>query len=171
MKTNKKAQEEMVGFVLVVILVAVILLIFIGIFIRSDRGPDNTANLEVTQFLDAMLGYTTNCAIRYEPDYSSVEQLIVDCNKGKLCTSGQMACDVLDETVEKILEASWRISPERPVTGYSFTPVYQPTSGHPTEFHQYNKSSNCSIFQRKEVEKPISSDFSVSFYLCENPAV
>ena len=76
MRINKKGQEEIVGFVLVIVLVAVIFLIFVGIFVRQDSNSTRQESIEVYQFLDSFMQQTSECAIGFEPAYSNVGELI-----------------------------------------------------------------------------------------------
>jgi hypothetical protein len=117
---NKKGQEEVVGFVFVVLLVAVIFLVLLGISIRSNSVTDNVESVEVSQFLASLMEHTTECAIDYEPAFASVRELIGECHRNALCTSRETACDVLDETLSNVIESSWLIDPEAPIKGYIF---------------------------------------------------
>ena len=60
MVEEKKGQEEMVGFALILILVAIIVLVFIGFSIRSPE-KESVESYEVESFLQSMLQYTTEC--------------------------------------------------------------------------------------------------------------
>jgi len=60
MKYNKKAQEEMVGFALIIIVVAVILLVFLSIGLRKD-GREDVESYEVASFIQSLLQYHTSC--------------------------------------------------------------------------------------------------------------
>ena len=56
----KRAQEEMVGFALIVIIVSVILVIFLGFSLR-DQGKENVESYEVESFIQSFLQYTSEC--------------------------------------------------------------------------------------------------------------
>ena len=111
----KKAQEEMVGFALIVIIVSVILVIFLGFSLR-DQGKENVESYEVESFIQSFLQYTSECRDNF--DFLSVQELISDCNDNKKCSDGKKACDILNETLKGITGESWRIGKERPVNGY-----------------------------------------------------
>ena len=121
---NKKSQEEMVGFVLIMVVVAVIFLILIGIYFRSSQSTERVDSIEVSQFLDSLMDYTTSCAVDYEPSYESVKDLIRYCYEGAICTSQEKSCDVLKEELTNIIESSWTIGEESPYAGYSLTSVF-----------------------------------------------
>lgn len=116
MNLNKKAQEEMVGFALIVVIVAVIILIFLGFTIRNKSNTD-TQNYEVESFLQAVLQYTTDCEDYL--GYLSVKELIIECERGRNCLDERDSCELLNLTLNKITEESWKIEGDRPVKGYS----------------------------------------------------
>ena len=103
---NKKAQEEMIGFAIIIVLVSVILLAFLG-FSLSHSSSEKVSSYEVENFLYSSLQYTTTCN-----DYNgnlTVQDLIFDCYDENNCLNGEYSCDVLNETLKGILEVSWPI--------------------------------------------------------------
>ncbi|MBI2043435.1 hypothetical protein HYT25_03535 [Candidatus Pacearchaeota archaeon] len=114
-KKNKFGQEEMVGFALILILVAVILLVFLGFSLRSPP-KESVESYEVESFLQSMLQYTTECEDNIER--LSVQDLIFSCNENEKCADGKNSCEVLKTEVESILKESWKIGDEWPVKGY-----------------------------------------------------
>ena len=116
-KINRKGQEEMVGFALIIIIVAVILLIFLRISITKPE-KEAVESYEVQNFLLAGLQYTTDCRDAYE--FRSIQNLIFDCNDEKDCEDGRKACDVLKSQLTEIIEKSWQIGQEEPVKAYEF---------------------------------------------------
>ncbi|HOW37197.1 MAG TPA: hypothetical protein PLK34_03030, partial [Candidatus Pacearchaeota archaeon] len=75
---NKKAQEEMVGFALIIILIAVIFVAFLGFSLR-ERQTEKIESKEVIKFMAAVLGVSVKCG---DYDLKSIEDLISECNKG-----------------------------------------------------------------------------------------
>jgi hypothetical protein len=122
-KMKKRGQEEMVGFVLIIVLVAVVFLVFMGIFLRRGVGGEDNESQEVYQFLDSMMEYTTGCAVSFEPAYLDFGELIRECGKGSLCLNGDTACEVLEEDGVNLLESAWFVSQEGNVKGYEFSSV------------------------------------------------
>lgn len=116
---NKRAQEEMIGFALIIIIVAVILLIFLAISLNKSKeeflGPN-----EVDSFIQATLSYTTSCA--EDPgDYYSIQKLITECvNYESICLDGRETCDVLNSTLKGMLDESWKINENTHIKGYEF---------------------------------------------------
>lgn len=115
-KINKKAQEEMVGFVLIMLLVAVIFLVFLGIFIRK-KPAERDQNAEISQFLDAAVDYTSDCTIDgYH--YLNLAELIAKCDERARCNSNEETCEVLRSSLKGLVEVSWTFGPESPNKGY-----------------------------------------------------
>lgn len=100
----KKGQQEIVGFVLIVVLVVVGLMVFLIISLRD--APENEGSLEVENMLDALMRHTTECAIVYEPDYDNFEDLFKSCHLKDNCKNlGRSACDYLNESLKSVVEA------------------------------------------------------------------
>ncbi len=112
---KKKAQEEMVGFALIMIIVAVILLVLLSISLRKPQ-QEEVESYEVDSFIQAFLQYTSDCRDDFE--YLDVQELIIDCNDGRRCLDERYACEVLGSTMEGIVEESWNVGTDRPVVGY-----------------------------------------------------
>lgn len=120
---NKRGQEEIVGFVMIMIIVAIVMLVFLGILIRSDT-PTLKESSDIYQFLESTMEYTTECEVRFVEDYSSLGELFEECYSGTGCLSGGNACDVLNVTISEIFDSSWNVDPEGLVKGYIFTSFY-----------------------------------------------
>lgn len=99
-------QEEMVGFAIILIIVAVILLVFISSSIKNTKN-DELQNYEVSGFIQAFLQYTTDCQTPRET--LTIQSLTFECEKGTVCMNEEKACDVLEETLKKIMEESWSV--------------------------------------------------------------
>lgn len=112
---GKKGQEEMVGFALIVIFVAIILL-FLLVFYLRGHNQQGIESYEVNSFIQSFLHYTTNC----EDYFGGIEvrKLIFKCNDRIRCLNGEDSCDVLEETLKEITGESWPFGPERPIKGY-----------------------------------------------------
>lgn len=118
--SNKMAQEEMVGFALIIIVVGVILLVFLGLSLRSSE-EDTAQSYEVDSFVQASLQYTTNCQELESEEYLSIQDLIVECNDNDNCmeNGGEVkACDVLKNELTEIAKESWKIGEDTPYNGY-----------------------------------------------------
>ena len=119
MKINKRAQEEMIGFALIIILVAVILLVFLGVSLNKNK-KDFLGYNEIDSFIQSTLAYTTSCA-EDQDTYYSIQKLITECvNYEGDCLDGRKTCDVLNSVLKGILDESWKISKNTPIKGYEF---------------------------------------------------
>ncbi len=115
-KNNKKGQEEMVGFALIIIIVAVIILVFISFSLR-DSQKETVESYEIDSFIGSFLEYTTDCRDRTN-DLLTVKDLIIECDNLNVCGDGRPACDVLDSTLKGIIDESWKVGADRPIKGY-----------------------------------------------------
>lgn len=123
---NKRAQHEIVGFILIVVIVVVIGLFLLVFYLRQE--PVEQKSLDIQNFLQASMDYTTDCAISFEPQYETLQDLIKSSYRNQKCLNDKMAIDVLNETLTQILEQSWQASPERPVNSYSLIIYYDEPS-------------------------------------------
>jgi len=99
---NKYGQQEIVGFVLIVVLVVVGLMVFLIVSLRDSAVDDDS--VMVKNVLDAVMKHTTECAIVYEPDYDNFEDLFKSCYSGDKCKNlDKMACDYLNESLSDVL--------------------------------------------------------------------
>ncbi len=105
----------MIGFALIVILVAVIVLIFLGFSL--NRPSQTVESYKAQSFLRASLQYTTSCQGNF--GYLSVQDLIHSCDAGSRCNDGSDPCGILNETLGKIIKAGWNVGGGSPVKGYS----------------------------------------------------
>lgn len=115
--SNKKAQEEMVGFAMIVVIVAVIILVFLSLMFMGNNERE-LESYEINSFLDAMLEYTTECEDNYGSEIS-MRDLIKKCKNNENCANNADSCQVLNDTIDEMLEASWQTGEDRPVKGYT----------------------------------------------------
>jgi len=114
---SKRSQEEMVGFVLIIVLVAVIALVFLAISMRKPVGM--TRSYELQAFLQSSLSVTTECKQNPLKIYD-FKDLIGACYKNEVCLSGKTACEVLDYTAKDLIENSFRIDKSGEYKSYEF---------------------------------------------------
>lgn len=122
---GRKAQHEMVGFILIVVIVVVVALIFLALSLRQKSSGIETESKQVQNLLDSMMAYTTGCAI-YEPQYESIRDLIKSCYYMETCTDGTGTCQKLKETLAGLLEAAQTgvSSGGGVIIGYEFNASY-----------------------------------------------
>lgn len=109
-----KGQEEMVGFALIIIIVAVILLVFLSFSLRNRQ--ESVESYEVDSFIQSFLQYTTDCRNNFE--YLSIQDMIFECSNGKSCSDERSSCEVLDYEMKGILGRSWKVGEESFIKGY-----------------------------------------------------
>ena len=119
---DKLGQEEFVGFGLIIIIVAVLLVIFVSFYLKSNNEKDVAESYEVESFIQVMLQYTTDC--RDNLDFLSIQKLVFDCIDNSSCDDGRKTCDVLKDTMKKISKESWNIKEGSEVKGYDLLVVY-----------------------------------------------
>lgn len=103
---RRRAQEEMTGFVAVLVLIAIIFLAFIGFSTRQKTAETGREINTASNLLGAMLDATTDCAVSFEPEFSTVRDLIKDCYYKSKCLNGRDTCQYLREIAEGMLVAA-----------------------------------------------------------------
>ncbi len=114
---RKRGQEEMVGFALIIIIVAVILLVFIGFSLREPTS-DTVESYKVESFIQSFLQYTTDCRDRTN-DALTIRELILECNDLEECSDERDTCEVLNSDLSGIINESWKVGEDWPVKGYA----------------------------------------------------
>ena len=134
---NKKGQEEMVGFVLIVVLVSVVLMTIVIITIMQPK--DNTVNsYEAETFLQAVLSYTTDCS--NTQGKVPIQMLVFYCFDKTPCLDNKDSCAVLEKTLNGITKEAWKIK-DRPAVGYKFT-IFGEEDDNKIEVKAGNETSN-----------------------------
>lgn len=119
----------MVGFVLIMVLVAVIFLVFLGLFIRKGP-PDRADNEELSQFLDSIVEYTTDCSVVSGASPKKLEDLIILAYNDENCQTPNLpAKEVLDYTIGNLTESSWNFGMNSPEEGYIIK-IFDPDSNY-----------------------------------------
>jgi len=114
-KLRKKSQEEIVGFVLIIVLVAVIVLIFLAISIRKSSGLQKSKDIE--NFLHSSLLYAAECKPSPEIVYD-LRDLITACYNNEKCLNEEQACNELNRTFIELIEDSFQIGEESKYKAY-----------------------------------------------------
>lgn len=108
-KTNKKAQEEMFGFILIIVIVAVILLFFLWFGLSGDKET-SVESYKAESFISSVMQVTTRC--EKNANKLDVRELIFSCADNLICSSGENSCEILKFTLSEALNNSWTISNE-----------------------------------------------------------
>jgi len=103
MKTKaKKAQSELVGFILIVALVIVAGLILLVISLK--KAPAENQSVQIENLLSSLSKLTTECAVVFEPNYDTIENLIKSCQNNEKCSNlNKTACEYLNESLNEIM--------------------------------------------------------------------
>jgi hypothetical protein len=104
-KIARKAQEEMLGFVLIILLVVIAGVILLAVNI--NKPAEERKSTEARNLMESVLAYTTGCAMDYEPNYKDVKELIGSCIDGADCANSDVsACDALNLTLFALFDSS-----------------------------------------------------------------
>lgn len=132
---SKKAQEEIVGFALIIIVVAVILLVFLGFSL--GKSSQNIQSYEIQSFVQSMIQSTTQCQDNF--GYVSVENLIFMCTQGNNCIDGESSCSILNSTLQGMLDQAWPVG-SGPIRGYNLN--ITSNNGNPISMIKGNLTGN-----------------------------
>lgn len=118
LKMNKQSQEEILGFVLIILLVVVIAVVFLAINLR--KPAEKLPSLELESFLQSSMRVSSDCYVSAERNYN-LKDLIVSCSENNdKCLNGKTACESLNETSLKLLKNGWNPGEENPTKAYRF---------------------------------------------------
>ena len=112
---KKRAQEEIVGFALIIVIVSVILLVFLSFSLRSSQKME-IQSYEVEGFIQAFLQHTSDCEDNL--GFLSVQELIFSCDNQEICLNDINTCEVMNSTLKEISENSWSVGKDTPIKGY-----------------------------------------------------
>lgn len=122
---KRKGQEEIVGFVLIVVILAIAMVIFLGIKLRNPEPVQKQSEV-LYQFIEASMEQTTECVIRENGKNLALNELIKECHSfDNTCLNGISACNNARNTMEGILNSTWRVGPDYPTKGYEVKAVYR----------------------------------------------
>lgn len=156
---NKKAQEEMVGFVLIMLVVGVIFLVFLGIYLRKDSQTTITESKDISNFIAAVSRYTTDCGLSDDPDFDhySLVELITRCYEDgpdSTCSNnGKKKCDVLKETLNGSIESNWNFHEDSPTKGYFFQVFRETDTGEENVIQPFGSGDQTK--RVRSAEKPL----------------
>jgi hypothetical protein len=116
LKRKGKGQEEIAGFAVILVLVAIILLVFLVFYLKKPQSEE-IQSYEVSSFIQSFLQFTTSC--EQNSGNLSVQELIFQCEREAECSSGMKSCKVLNDTLNGILTESWKVGELYPNKGYN----------------------------------------------------
>ena len=125
MMRKSKAQQEIIGFVLIIVVVAIVGLIFLSLTVlRAETRQESS--VELSNLLQATNYYTTDCAISQIPDYEDIEGLVKEYyrNKNRLCLNEKTIKETLEPTLERIISDSLQVYEDSPNKAYMLNISY-----------------------------------------------
>jgi len=122
----KKSQQEIVGFLIIVLMVVIAGVIFLAISLRpqSTIAKDDA---DIANFLTSSARFTSDCYSSNNVKYKTLEDLTEDCfnSPTKKCDDGREVCKVLNQTYSEILKKVWLASEVGAVKYYELQSYYQ----------------------------------------------
>lgn len=141
----RKGQEEMTGFALIVIIVAIVGVFFLAFALKRDSGS-SYESLEVQQFLDSAMLVQSQCKIAGSIYFARVDDLMQRCyeNKADSCDNGNGVCNYLEDFLKEVTLKGWNIGPEAFYTGYKLSLFFESKEGEAGEDLIKIEQGNCS---------------------------
>jgi hypothetical protein len=119
---NKKAQQEIIGFVIIVVIIAVVGVIFLGLNIRNSIKK-GTIDAEISNFLSSSIKITTPCIKGNEPNYRNLGEVAEDCFDNAKCLDNKESCEVLNSSYSEMLAGNWKVG--GPIKAYRMKVYYE----------------------------------------------
>lgn len=121
---KRKGQEEIVGFVLIVVIIAVAFVIFLGIKLRNPEPVQKESEI-LYQFLESSMEQTSDCVIRQNGKNVALNELIKECHSfDNSCLNGQTSCEAARDTMESLIKSAWKVGQQEFYKGYEVTARY-----------------------------------------------
>lgn len=139
---KKKGQEEIVGFVLIVVILAIAMVIFLGIKLRNPEPAQKQSEV-LYQFIESSMEQTTECVVRQNGRNVALNELIKECHSfNNNCLNSRSSCDVAKETMDELVSSTFKVGEDYPYKGYSILAEYSSNSSSPDEIFLL-ESGNC----------------------------
>tara|TARA_Y100000310_G_scaffold32447_1_gene30735 strand:- start:6296 stop:6838 length:543 start_codon:yes stop_codon:yes gene_type:complete len=122
---SKHSQQEIIGFVLIIVIVSVIGIVFLSLSIGRGE-PSEQTSIQVSNLLESSMYSTTECAVSFIPQYKDGQDLIKACQNEEICLNGEKACEVLNNTLKQIIGYSLDVCDECVNKAYKLDIYYSP---------------------------------------------
>lgn len=119
---NKKAQEEIIGFGIILVIIAIVALIFISISINKAQ-KEEVEDYEASSFLKVLMEKTTEC--EKNAKFLAVKDTVFECGREYTCLNGESACELLNDTLEETMNDNWKVGVSEPIKGYNLVIEYE----------------------------------------------
>lgn len=144
----------MVGFVLIVVIVVIGLLVFL---LFGFRQPDVEESDIANNILSSILRTSSSCAIKSEPNFDDMRDLFKSCYNQRRCGNSQeLACDVLEDTLEEMLDEIMILEPI--LTAYQFNFDHENPEGVESQFKLIKGECNGTVYGSEPVPIRIASE-------------
>ena len=163
---HKRAQEEIVGFSMIIVIVAVILIIFLSISLNSNK-KNTVESYEVESFLQSVTQKTSDCRSMDNLRYYSIKELVFKCYSGassgiaEMCFDTRNTCDVLLNDIGILSNKSWNpgAGEDFPVKGYLLNITADGVSFETLGYGNQTKSSKGSFQELRREGKLFRLEF------------
>jgi hypothetical protein len=147
---NRKGQEEMVGFALIIVIVMIIGLVFLGFSLRGSNEGVEVRSGDVGDFLESLSQTHTDCAVRASNDFAEIGDLVRECYNrptGNCQRSGESICEALNRTLSDAVVGGLDVGAGAYYEGFEFDVDFEPrsNSGDSPENILELRSGNCSF--------------------------
>ncbi|MEK6893165.1 MAG: hypothetical protein AABX07_03085 [Nanoarchaeota archaeon] len=137
-----KAQEEIAGFVVIVVLVSILFVIFLGLNLNKPASADKESK-ELSSYLGSLKEFTTNCTLDNR-NFANIGEILGYCFKKKSCTSNEDSCRILNSTLKEIFKATMPLGKDYNLKGYKFKAIYSSKTPRLNETIISISAGNCS---------------------------
>ncbi len=130
----KRSQHEIAGFVIIVLVVSIIGIFFLSLMFGQGDAK-KISSVDISNLLSATMYYTTDCSIRYAPEYENMRELIEECyeDSSEKCKDGREVCEILEPSLKDIFDRSLIVGEEFPNKAYKFKVYYPGTEDEASE--------------------------------------
>jgi hypothetical protein len=158
---KNKAQQEMVGFVLIVVLVMVGMMVLLIVMLKS---PKINSSLEVDNMLHVIMKTTTNCVISSGSRYETIEDLFISCHENRRCNNlNQQTCDYLNSTLSQVLLDIMKTEGEVEAYQFEFSPKDE---SHIIKIRDGNCTSKITSVAQRSI-RVTSTELQIKITLCK----
>ncbi len=161
----KKAQQEMVGFVLIVIVVVIALLVFM--IFKISQPAKVYESISVDNILQGVMHTSSQCKVSQKSGYQKIEDLFEDCYDNKRCmNTDSMVCDELNVTLKQIFDEI--LFTDNQVSAYELNTKYNYEEDSQDQFTIINGNCSSKVYGSNPyiISLGNDGDISVDLKLC-----
>lgn len=139
MRKGRKAQHEIMGFVLIIVLIVIVGLVFLAFMLKPSS--DIEYNPEVSELLYSILGYTSNCTVLGSSEPLAMRDLLKECYDNEECFGGEDSCQHAQSLVSEMLKEA--LDFKNDMKAYIFNASYSSSIGEFTKDLIYTHQNIC----------------------------